>query len=128
VSVIVGKVNSDLEAILRLTVRGSNGRTRRIAAVIDTGFDGFITLPPAIIVELGLEWKSRSAAVLADGRETEFDTYRGTVAWDRRRRSIDIDEANTTPLVGTALLANFTMNIHFWRGGKVTITPVRSHR
>jgi predicted aspartyl protease len=51
---IVGVVNSDLEATLRLTVRGPNGQMRRIKAVIDTGFDGFLTLPSAIVADLAV--------------------------------------------------------------------------
>ena len=125
---IVGVVNSELEATLRLTVRGPSGQSRLIKAVIDTGFNGFITLPPVIIDELGFVWKSRTGAILADGSETEFDTYRGILVWNRRRHLIDIDESDTTPLVGTALLANFEMKAQFRAGGKVTIKPLRRRR
>ena len=125
---IVGVVNSDLEAILRLTVRGPNGQTRRIKAVIDTGFDGFLTLRPTTIADLGLPLESQSYAILADGSETVFDTFRGQVIWNRRRLHIDIDEADTTPLVGTALLANFEMQAQFRPKGKVTIKPIRGRQ
>jgi clan AA aspartic protease len=126
--VIAGVVNADLEATLRLTVRGLDGQTRRITAVIDTGSDGFLSLPLAIIEELGLPWKARTGAELADGSETEFDTYRGILIWDRRRVPIDVDASNSAPLVGTALLANFEMKAQFRSGGKVTIKPLRRQR
>jgi predicted aspartyl protease len=93
---IVGVVNSNLEATLRLTVRGPGGRTRRITALIDSGSDGFLSLPLAIIEELDLPWKARTSAELADGSETEFDTYRAIAVWDRRRVPIDVDESETT--------------------------------
>ena len=125
---ILGVVNSDLEATVRLTVRGSDGQTRRITAVIDSGSDGFLCLPLTIIEELGLPWKARTGAELADGSETEFDTYRGIVIWDRRRCPIDVDASNSAPLVGTALLANFEMKAQFRPGGKVTIKPLRGRR
>jgi clan AA aspartic protease len=121
---IVGVVNSDLEATLRLTVRGLDGQTRRITAVIDSGCNGFLSLPLAIIEELGLPWKARTSAELADGSETEFDTYRGIVVWDRRRCPIDVDASDTAPLVGTALLADFEMKAQFRQRGKVTIKPL----
>ena len=52
--------------------------------------------------------------------------YDGTVVWDRRRKPIYIDEADTTPLVGTALLADFEMQAQFRPRGKVTISPLAS--
>ena len=37
---ITGVVNAHFEATIRLTLRGPNGQTRKVDAVIDTGFDG----------------------------------------------------------------------------------------
>ena len=123
---IVGVVNSHLEATLRLTVQGPDGQVRRVRVVVDTGFDGYITLPPTIILELGLPWKTRTGAILADGSETEFDTYRGVVIWNRRRCLIDVDEAKATLLVGTALLADFEMQAQFRPRGKVMTSRLGS--
>ena len=50
---MTGVVNSDLEATIRLTIRGTDGRSRRITAVIDTGFDGWLSVPPSLVAELG---------------------------------------------------------------------------
>jgi clan AA aspartic protease len=118
---IAGVVNADLEATLRLTLRGPRGQLRRVTAVVDTGFNGWLSLPPAFIAHLGLSWHRRGRAILADGRESRFDIYDGTVVWDRRQRAIPIDEADTTPLVGTALLAEYELNAEFRPRGKVTI-------
>jgi predicted aspartyl protease len=41
---ITGVVNSDYEAIIRLTVLGPAGQRQKIRAVIDTGFDGYLSL------------------------------------------------------------------------------------
>jgi clan AA aspartic protease len=122
---ITGVVNSDLEATIRLTVRGPNGRSRRIIAVIDTGFDGWLSLPPALVAELGLIWDHQTYATLADGSEVLVDMYLGYVVWNRRRRLIDIDEADAEPLVGTALLADFEMKAQFRARGPVEIKPLR---
>ena len=118
---ITGVVNAHLEAILRLTLHGSNRRVRRVNAVIDTGFDGWLTLPPALIASLVLSWDRRGRAMLADGSERVFDIYVGVVVWDRRKRAIPIHEADTTPLVGTALLAEHELKADFRSRGKVTI-------
>jgi predicted aspartyl protease len=75
-----------------------------------------------------LTWKSKTSAILADGRETEFETYRGMVVWNRRRQVIHVDEADATPLIGTAMLAEFEMNAQFRPRRKVTIKPLRRRR
>jgi len=108
---ITGAVNDHLEAIIRLTVRGPTGKSRRIWAVIDTGFDGSLTLPASLIAELELPWHRRAVAELADGSETVFDVYRGTVVWNRRRVKIHVDEAATTPLIGMELMLGSEVNL-----------------
>ena len=50
-----------------------------------------------------------------------FDVYEATVFWERRRRRIPVDEANSDPLVGMALLEGSELNVQVRPGGKVTI-------
>lgn len=118
---IRGVVNADLEAIVRLLVRGPSGHQQRIEAVIDTGFDGWLSLPPALVASLGLPWRQRGCAFLADGSEKFFDVYEGTVVWDRRRRPIAVDELNGAPLVGMALFEGHELTMQVRNRGKVAI-------
>src|SRR5205823_329976 len=104
-----------------LTVRGKGGQERALDAVIDTGFDGWLSLPPSVIARLGLPWRRRGRAVLADGSECLFDIYEGTVLWQRRTLRVAVDEADTPALVGMALLAGHEITIQVRAGGKVTI-------
>jgi predicted aspartyl protease len=64
---ITGTVNSNREAAIRLSIRGSDEREQEIEAVIDTGFNGFITLPPAVVAALDLPYLGRGRAILANG-------------------------------------------------------------
>jgi clan AA aspartic protease len=125
---ISGKVTAHREAVIRLTVRGSPGRSQRVAAVIDTGFDGWLSLPPELITRLGLPWRRRGLALLADGSESVFDIYEGVVVWDRKRRRIPVDEADTAPLVGMALLDGYELRVQVRAGGKVTVIPLPFQR
>jgi clan AA aspartic protease len=118
---ITGIVTADREAIVRVLVRGPSGQQQRIKAVIDTGFDGWLSLPPAFIASLALPWRRRGSALLADGRETLFDIYEGVVVWDRRRLRIPVDEADTAPLVGMALLDGYELKVEVRSRGKVTV-------
>lgn len=49
---ITGVVTADLEAVVRLMVQGQAGQEQWIKAAIDTGFDGWLSLPPALIKPL----------------------------------------------------------------------------
>jgi clan AA aspartic protease len=118
---IRGIVNSDREAIIRLLVRGPTGRQKRTKVVIDTGFNSWLSLPPALIVVLRLPWLQRGHAILADGSTVLFDIYEGTVVWDRRRRRIPIYELGGAPLVGMALLEGYELTVQVRKRGKVTI-------
>jgi predicted aspartyl protease len=64
---ITGKVNSALEAKFTLLLRDANEITQPIDVVIDTGFNGFLSLKPAQLALLGATWLYRGQGILADG-------------------------------------------------------------
>ena len=118
---ITGVVRSDHQAVTHLTVRGPTGQEREIEAIIDTGFDGWLSLPSSLIVLLGLVWRQRGRALLADGSESVFEIYEGIVFWDRQIRRILVHEAETTSLVGMSLLQGYELTVQVQAGGNVTI-------
>jgi clan AA aspartic protease len=79
---ISGVVNGNLEATIRLLIRGPGGPEQEIEAVIDTGFNGFLTLSPALVRRLGLPHLGQSRVLLANGREELLDLYEVTLLWD----------------------------------------------
>lgn len=109
------------EATLPLVISNSTGQREVIETVIDTGFDGFLSLPSEIIVRLGLPWIISNPATLGDGSEVLFDFHTGTVIWDGQYRAIDIAESETEPLVGMALLYGYRLQIDAIEGGIVRI-------
>jgi clan AA aspartic protease len=121
---ITGVVTASLQAIIRLTVRGPEGQEQEVEAVIDTGFDGTLTLPPALIAALGLAWRRRGRALLADGSESLFDIYEATVVWDGEPRRIAVDEADIDPLVGMSLLYGYELIVQAVESGSVIIQPL----
>lgn len=118
---ITGVVTADHQATIRLTVRRPREQEQEIDAVIDTGFDGALTLPPALISILGLVWRRRGRALLADGSESVFDIYEAIVVWDGEPRRIAVDAADTDPLVGMGLMYGYDLRIQVVDGGTVTI-------
>ena len=121
---IAGAVNADHEAIIGLKVQGPSGQEQDIDAVIDTGFTGLLTLPPTIIQALGLTWLTQSQAVLGNGQIETFDVFVATVVWDGQPIRIMVDEANTDPLVGMALMYGYDLHIQNLDGGLVTIERI----
>ncbi len=118
---IHGTVNTAYEAVVGLTVQGPTGRSREVEAVIDTGYNGFLTLPSDLVRELGLAYRDRSRAILADGSEAFFDVYDVAVLWDDSLRNTRASAADSTPLVGMRLLDGHDLNIRVQRGGRVLI-------
>ena len=109
------------EALIRLTVGGMRGRRQEIVAVVDTGYTGWLTLPPTVIVALNLRWRTFGRGTLADGSVSLFDVYQAKVVWDGRIRSVFVDEFDATPLVGMALLRSCELKMQVRARGKVTI-------
>jgi clan AA aspartic protease len=122
---ITGSVNSEHEALVRLTVLGPTGERADVEAPVDTGSDGYLTLPPDLIERLQLPWLQSGQAVLADGTETVFDIHGGSVRWGGESRRVLIDVIDSAPLIGTALLAGHEVTIQVTPGGEVAIRPLR---
>jgi clan AA aspartic protease len=118
---ITGTVNADYEAVIRLFVQGPAGPAHEVDAMIDTGFNGFLTLPPALVTALGLMRRSRGRALLANGSEELFDIYGVTMLWDGQQRYVEADAVDTTPLVGMSLLDGYDLHIQVADGGQVVI-------
>ena len=121
---IIGVVPADREAVIRLEVCGQGSQVETVDAVIDTGFDGWLSLPPSLIARLGLVWKSRGRALLANGSECIVDMYDGTILWDGQPRRVSVDEAEMTPLVGMVLLEGMELKVEVRPMGQITIRPL----
>jgi clan AA aspartic protease len=118
---ITGVVNVKGEAILRVVV--SDLATQRIVidAVIDTGYNGFLTLPSSTIVALGLRWRGSEDVILGDGSVHKFDAYAGRIIWDGEYRIVKIHESNTDSLLGVGMLYGYELCIETIDGGMVKI-------
>ncbi len=122
-----GYVNENYEAMISVAVKNGDS-FKSIDAVIDTGFTGFLSLPIAIIMELELQWSYRDRATLGDGSETVFDVYNAEIVWDGQLREIEVDAAETEPLLGMALLRGYRLQVDTIEGRLVTIETLSNIR
>ena len=118
---IEGAVNATYEAVVVLHLRGPAGQARDVDAVVDTGFTRFLTLPSAMVAELGLGYRGVNRVILADGSETTLEVYAITVLWDGQHREVVAYVSDTTPLIGMSLLRGHNLNIDVEDGGQVLI-------
>ncbi|MBF2088900.1 MAG: clan AA aspartic protease [Synechococcales cyanobacterium K44_A2020_017] len=118
---IQGIVNQRCEATLPLVIGNTSGQRQLVNTVIDTGFNGFLTLPSTIIAALDLPWNASDRVTLGDGRETLFDLYAVTVIWDGQYYEIDVAESDTEPLIGMALLYGYRLQMDIVEGGIVRL-------
>ena len=117
---IVGIVRGR-EPRIRLTIRGFRGLQQEIEAVVDSGYTGWLTLPPTVIAALNLRWQTFGRGILADGSVSTFDVYQAKVMWDGSLRRVFVDEFDATPLVGMALLRGYEYKMQVRARGRVTI-------
>jgi clan AA aspartic protease len=118
---ITGFVTPDREAVIHMLVRNDSGREERIDAVIDTGFNGFLTLPLSIISSLGLSFAGTTHTALGDGSEVRMDVFEATVLWDNQERRVTVLATQGDALVGMAMLFGYRMTLEVDDGGTVVI-------
>lgn len=116
----LGNVNRQLEAVIRLLIRGPQQEIET-EVVVDTGFNGALTLPPDLISRLGLKHKSRIWGELADGRGDSFDVYEALVFWNGRLLRIPVGSTESDPMLGMALLYGQELVIQVIEGDAVSI-------
>ena len=117
---ISGQVNHALQAVVAVTLIGSAGQRESVEVVLDTGFQGYLVLPPEVVNRLELQDPNPAAFILADGQPVQFDTYIATVVWHDRPRLVIVLESET-PLLGTFLLWGSRVCFDLQEGGPVTI-------
>ena len=107
--------------LVAVTLQGTAGQTQEVDAVIDTGFNGYPTLPTTVVADLELPVVGEGEAVLADGGEAVFDVYGVTVVWGDQPRFVECGAVGIDPLMGMDLLDGHNLNIEVENGGRVVI-------
>jgi len=119
--VILGTVVARQGPVVPLLLRAANGREHTLSAVVDTGFNGWLTLPREIIAALGISYEEQTRAILADGSFAVFDSYYVTVLWDGKSETVLVDELESEPLVGMRLLHGYRLTVEIVDDGPVRI-------
>lgn len=121
---LTGVVSAQLEPLMRLSVRDGSDQPQEVEAVVDTGYNGFLTLPASLVASLGLTWLCRQQGRLADGSILTFDVYVAIVDWQGKRRIVEVEAADSYPLLGTLMLEGCELRINVISGGSVTVAGI----
>jgi clan AA aspartic protease len=121
---IGGTVGVHLDASIPLQVFGPSQQQQTITAAIDTGYNGALTLPSAIVIALSLPRLIPGSVILANGTQRPVHFFRADVLWDGQLRQVRILCDDADPLIGTALLQGHHLGIDFVAGGAVAITAL----
>jgi clan AA aspartic protease len=108
-------------AYVPLTLRGPSGQQGDADFVLDTGFTGFLTLPPSACAALALPFDHLQPSFLADGTQVMLDVHIATVLWDGMEQEVKVLAMEGAPLLGMSLLEGHDIQIQAVEGGLVTI-------
>ena len=123
---IRGRVDDRRRAWITLDVGNGNSAVQPVAAIVDTGFDSYLTMPPGIIRRLGLELDRQTIVILATGVRRRVNVWSGYIRWHDRLRPIEVLEAQGDPLVGMRLLEGSQLTIQSRVNGEVVIEELMS--
>jgi len=118
---ITGKVTANLEATIEIEVSGAQPPAHQTEAVIDSGFNGYLTLPSYLIALLKLPYAGNRYAILGDGSDVTLDAYFVTVSWYGQDREVVVLQGDGEALVGMSLLRGSRFSMDVVDGGDVVI-------
>lgn len=116
------------QARIRLPFRIDSHSTTEIETVVDTGFNGWLALPPSLVADLRLPWNSEGYGRLADGTESRFEIHEATILWFGRVRKVEVYALGIAPIIGMSLLFGCEFNMKVRPRGAVTIKKLRGSR
>ena len=92
--------------------------------VIDTGFNDHLTLPPQAVSAMNLPLYSSTPARLADGSEALLPIHLATIVWDNIEKVVPILASGYKPLLGTALMGGYHLEIDFTNNRLVSLEKI----
>ncbi|BAY26790.1 hypothetical protein NIES2100_66060 [Calothrix sp. NIES-2100] len=93
---------------------------------IDTGFNGYLTLPPQAVSAMNLPLYSSTPIKLADGSEGFSAIHLATVLWDDVEKVVLILASGYQPLLGVAMMEGYHLEIDFEDNGLVSLEQIPS--
>lgn len=99
-----------------------NQQRIEIEFVVDTGFEGALTMPIQAVAALNLPFEQRLDAHLTDDSSRSVNVHSAAILWQGRSLNVAVLAMGQRPLLGTALLDGNDLHVHFDDGGPLSVT------
>lgn len=110
---IRGFVDENDEPIISITLALGKG-PKRFQAVLDTGFNGYLSVPQSIALRSNWYFAGYEEYEIATGEQIKERVYLGKVLFENRRLIIPIVTSRSQDLlVGTKLLSGRELHVDF---------------
>ena len=102
---MLGIFNDNDQPLIEIEVKGASGISKKILAIVDSGFNGYLQLPYIEAFPIGLILAGIQSGLVADGSQSSYFVCKGQVCVDGKciDTTIDIKPTNIV-LLGTKLL------------------------
>ena len=108
---ILGKVNPQEEPEIPVTLI-FNGKRRREKAILDTGFNGYLSIPSSLVK--GWYFFGYEKYEIATGDIVEEKVYLGKIFWNNKEQDVyAVTSHSQDILIGTKLLRRNRLTIDF---------------
>lgn len=108
-----GTINSNFEPVVKIGIP-TNDKIKNFTAVIDTGFNGFVSIPDKIIKQTSWQFIGYEAYELASGEIMKDKVYLGDVIFCNKRKYTYILSNKTDDiLLGTKIFIQKILTINF---------------
>lgn len=120
---ILGHVRDNFPRVT-LSLPGAFGPVS-VEFIVDTGFDGELALPGALVRDLERVYAGDRPIQLADGSERARPAFQISLAWDEEEdRPTEVLVLDGVPLLGVNLLEGSLLQAEMTSGGQVQIEPL----
>jgi clan AA aspartic protease len=111
----------DKKIILPVRLLLSPDTILSIEFVVDTGFNGYLTLPVGAVGAMNLPLFSTTITILADGTHAEIPTHVATIDWHERELLVPVLAMGNKPLLGIGLLDRCHLVVEFNENGSIEL-------
>ena len=121
---IRGEVRPNRRAVVAVELRAADGEFQSFNFILDTGFDGELSLPLQTLQGLDVAAEGDYRIELADGSHVVSHTWSAIVLWEGVPRDILVVESAGEPLLGMELLWQSRITLEARADGPVEIEPL----
>ena len=118
---IRGRVDALRQARVQVEVERIDGQFEPIEAIVDTGFNGHLSLPPEVIGRMNVDPDKPTDVDLAAGEQATLNVWLGNILWHDSIRPVLIFESSGPPLLGMELMEDSQLTVQPRINGPVLI-------